>query len=64
MDCFQSQSTVNICIAGLNRRAGYATGDSNFAYWSWKMHDIYRVCFDEDSWELFARHDRKIQYNY
>ena len=22
--------------------------DSNFAYWSWKMHDIYRVCFDED----------------
>ena len=23
--CFQSQSTVNICIAGLNRRAGYAT---------------------------------------
>ena len=20
----------------------------NFAYWSWKMHDIYRVCFDED----------------
>ena len=25
IDCFHSQSTVNICIAGLNRRAGYAT---------------------------------------
>ena len=25
IDCFHSQSTVN-CIAGLNRRAGYATG--------------------------------------
>ena len=21
--------------------------DVIFAYWSWKMHDIYRVCFDE-----------------
>ena len=27
MDCFQSQSTVDICIAGLNRRAGYATAN-------------------------------------
>ena len=25
MDCFHNQSTVNICIAGPNRRAGYAT---------------------------------------
>ena len=25
IDCFHSQLTVNICIAGLNRRAGYAT---------------------------------------
>ena len=24
--CFRTQSTVNICIAGLNHRAGYATG--------------------------------------
>ena len=40
MDCFQSQSTVNICIAGLNRRAGYATGDSNFAYWT-RVHSMY-----------------------
>ena len=23
--CFRTQSTVNICIAGLNHRAGYAT---------------------------------------
>ena len=25
IDCFHNQSTVNICIAGPNRRAGYAT---------------------------------------
>ena len=25
IDCFHSQRTPNICIAGLNRRAGYAT---------------------------------------
>ena len=30
IDCFHSQSTVNICIAGLNRWAGYATG---LHYW-------------------------------
>ena len=25
IDCFHSQSTVNICTAGLDRRTGYAT---------------------------------------
>ena len=25
IDCFHNQSTVNICIAGLNRWAGHAT---------------------------------------
>ena len=33
IDCFHSQWTVNICIAGVNRRAGYATDkDSIFQY--------------------------------
>ena len=25
IDCFHSQRTANICVAGLNRRTGYAT---------------------------------------
>ena len=41
MDCFQSQSTVDICIAGLNRRAGYATGCIRCVTWKlifcWNM---------------------------
>ena len=36
IDCFHTQWTVNICIAGLNRRAGYAT-DAN--QWNHEQHD-------------------------
>ena len=32
IDCFHNQSTVNICIAGPNRRAGYATAHNYIEY--------------------------------
>ena len=34
IDSFHSQWTVNICIAGLNRRAGYATGSNTISFGS------------------------------
>ena len=55
IDCFHSQSTVNICIAGLNRRAGYATEDytscqvmkelSYGSEFNKKRRPVYRVRF-------------------
>ena len=46
MDCFQSQSTVDICIAGLNRRAGYAI---EFTPSKPDMqHDIFQVMREYD----------------
>ena len=44
-DCFHSQSIVNICIAGLNLRAGYATDENNhsFAYIYKNYHTKYFI---------------------
>ena len=41
IDCFHSRWTRNICIAGLDRRAGYATASENQAWVNFEIRDPY-----------------------